>query len=90
LGLGGLLVEVPWDGGSGCLVIPAGITAFLRSHDPRCESRPRCHRLPKSAYEASLEELSHPLYPPRPVLVLESESQCAAGAAMAAVASKAV
>jgi hypothetical protein len=72
------------------LDIPAGITAFLKSHDPRCESRPRCHRLPKSAYEASLEESSQSLYPPRPVLVSASVFQFAVGAAMAAVANKAV
>lgn len=50
------------------LSLPAGMTAFLRSQDPRCESRPRCHRLPKSAYEASLESPPHPLYAPRPLV----------------------
>lgn len=70
--------------------IPAGITAFFRSHEPRCESRPRCHRLPKSAYGEFVDEPSHPLYAPLPPFESESWSQCAAGAAMATVASRAV
>jgi len=57
----------------GRLDLPAGITAFRRSQDPRCESRPRCHRLLKSAYEDSLEPLSQLLCPPRPSM----ESTCA-------------
>jgi hypothetical protein len=48
--------------------LPIGITAFLRSHDPRFDPRPWCHALPKSEYEDALAVSSHPLYAPRPLV----------------------
>ena len=48
--------------------LPVGITAFLRSHDPRFDPRPWCHALPKSEYEDAFAVSSHPLYAPRPLV----------------------
>ena len=76
--------------GVGRVDLPAGITAFLRSHDPRFDPRPWCHALPKSEYEESFEDPSQPLYAPRPPLVSESGPQCAVGAAIATAASQAM
>lgn len=59
--LGFLLVVVfdCFDGWGELVIVPAGMTAFLKSQDPRFESRPRCHRLLKSAYGESPERSCH-------------------------------
>ena len=79
-----VLLEVDNDVG-----LPVGITAFLRSHDPRFDPRPWCHALPKSEYEAAFAVSSHPLYALRP-LISASWPQCAVGAAIATAASQAM